>query len=266
MNAREIARGTARAAAIGMATGTVVTVAGTIVLIGLEAVIARSRRYAHPELGTGMRTTVGEATAPPVRIVLLGDATAAGVGVDRVADSVGGQLATLLAGTGRRVELSSVAVAGSQGSDLHTQVARALLGPRPDIAVVLIGSDDAVHLVRPADAALHLGAAVRRLTEAGVAVVAGTCPDLGAARAIAQPLRWVVGRLGRRLGSAQIQGVLDGGGTPVDLAGRTGTVFRADPGTLCWDRYHPSADGYRVWAHALYPAVYAAATAVSRDG
>jgi lysophospholipase L1-like esterase len=42
---------------------------------------------------------------------------------------------------------------------------------------------------------------------------------------------------------------------PVDLAEQTGAVFRADAGTYCHDGYHPSADGYRVWAHALLPAV-----------
>jgi lysophospholipase L1-like esterase len=41
----------------------------------------------------------------------------------------------------------------------------------------------------------------------------------------------------------------------VDLGEETGAVFRADAGTLCYDGFHPSADGYRVWAHALYPAV-----------
>ena len=45
------------------------------------------------------------------------------------------------------------------------------------------------------------------------------------------------------------------GGVVVDLAAETGPVFRADAGTLCYDGFHPSADGYRVWAHALYPAV-----------
>ena len=45
------------------------------------------------------------------------------------------------------------------------------------------------------------------------------------------------------------------GGVPVDLASIAGPVFRADAGTLCHDGYHPSADGYRVWAHALMPAV-----------
>jgi lysophospholipase L1-like esterase len=45
----------------------------------------------------------------------------------------------------------------------------------------------------------------------------------------------------------------------VDLALETGLVFRADAGTFSYDGYHPSADGYRVWAHALLPAVAAAA-------
>ena len=78
-----------------------------------------------------MRSSVGPAGKPPLRLVLLGDSTALGVGVDRVADTVGGQLAALLAEApgGRRVELSSVAVAGSRSADLATQVARALVGP-----------------------------------------------------------------------------------------------------------------------------------------
>ncbi|HKS99605.1 MAG TPA: SGNH/GDSL hydrolase family protein, partial [Rugosimonospora sp.] len=78
-------------------------------------------------------------------------------------------------------------------------------------------------------------------------------------RAIAQPLRQLTGLYGRRIAQAQITAVLQAGGVPVDLAGRTGAVFRADAGTLCPDGYHPSADGYRVWAHALYPAVADAA-------
>jgi lysophospholipase L1-like esterase len=215
-----------------------------------------------------MRTSIGPAGAPPLRLVLLGDSSALGVGVERVADTVGGHLAELLAGgpatDGRRVELSSVAVAGSRGGDLATQVARALLGERPDVAVILVGTNDATGLRRPADAAAYLAGAVRRLRDAGVAVVVGTCPDLGAVRAFAPPLRQIVGLLGRRVARAQAEAVTEAGGVPVDLAGRAGPVFRADAGTLCHDGLHPSADGYRVWAHALYPAVAEAAGVVSR--
>ncbi|MDI1460422.1 SGNH/GDSL hydrolase family protein [Catellatospora sp. KI3] len=268
-----MARKLGKAAVITLVAGTV----GGAALLAAEAVIARTRRYAKPELGLALRTTVGGETLPPLRLVLLGDSAALGVGVDRVVDTVGGQLATLLAagesgepgqgprrGSARQVALSSVGVAGSRSSDLATQVARCLLGDRPDVAVILVGGNDAITLRRPSDAAAYLGAAVRRLRESGVEVVVGTCPDLGAARAIAPPLRQVVGWLGRRVSRAQVRAVHAAGGAVVDLALETGPVFRADPNTLSADRYHPSADGYRVWAYALLPAVAHAAGVTPR--
>jgi lysophospholipase L1-like esterase len=232
------------------------TVGGAAILAG-QAMLARSRRYAQPDLRLAMRASLGGSGAAPLRLVLLGDSTALGVGVERVTDTVGGQLATLLADApgGRRVELSSVAVSGSRSGDLGTQVARALVGTRPDVAVILVGGNDAIHFTPPADAAEDLASAVRRLRGAGVAVVVGTCPDLGAARAFPPPLRQLVGWQARRLGRAQTVAVNNAGGVPVDLAALTGAVFRADAGTYCHDGYHPSADGYRVWAHALLPAV-----------
>jgi lysophospholipase L1-like esterase len=129
---------------------------------------------------------------------------------------------------------------------------------------VLIGQNDATGLRSPEESAAYLAAAVRRLRDAGVQVVVGTCPDLGAVRSVAPPLRQVTGWLGRRMARAQARAVEEAGGVVVDLGEETGAVFRADAGTLCYDGFHPSADGYRVWAHALYPAVAEAAMASGR--
>ncbi|MEV4509399.1 SGNH/GDSL hydrolase family protein [Dactylosporangium sp. NPDC049525] len=241
-----------------MATVTVIagTVGGAAVLAA-QAMAARTRSYAKPDMRLAMRSAVGAVGKPPMRLVLLGDATALGVGVDRVADTVGGQLAALLAeGTaGRRVELSSVAVAGSRSADLATQVARALVGPAPDVAVILVGTNDVTHFGRGSDAAEYLGSACRRLRDAGIPVVVGTCPDFGALRAFAPPLRQLLGWRSRSVARQQAATAGAAGAVVVDLAARTGAVFRADAGTLCHDGFHPSADGYRVWAHALLPAV-----------
>ncbi|GGN27670.1 lysophospholipase L1-like esterase [Actinoplanes campanulatus] len=249
-----------RAAATSLLAGAV----GGVALIAGEMLAAKARRYAKPTMGLALRTSMGPQSAPPLRLVLLGDSAAVGVGVEWLSDTVGGQLARLLADgsaeTGQRhVLLSSVGVAGSRSSDLATQVARSLLGDRPDVAVVLIGTFDAASGRGPEDAADHLGQAVRRLRSAGVQVVVGTCPDLGAARSMAPPLRQIAGLVGRRMARAQARAVTEAGGVVVDLAAETGAVFRADAGTLCYDGFHPSADGYRVWAHALYPAVSKAA-------
>src|SRR2546423_10046447 len=82
-----------------------------------------------------MRTSIGDAASPALRLVLLGDASALGVGVDRVADTVGGHLAELLAGgpaTNRRgIDLSSAAVAAAPGVAPPTPGARPPPGERP---------------------------------------------------------------------------------------------------------------------------------------
>ena len=249
-----------KAAATGLLAGTL----GGFALLAGEVLAAKARRYAKPTMGLALRTSMGRLSAPSLRLVLLGDSAAIGVGVEWLSETVGGQLARLLAegsaDTGERhVLLSSVGVAGSRSADLGTQVARALLGDKPDVAVVLIGAHDATSVRSPEEASGLLGQAVRRLRDAGVQVVVGTCPDLGALRSIAPPLRQVAGMLGRRMARAQAKAVLDAGGAVVDLGEETGAVFRADAGTLCYDGFHPSADGYRVWAHALYPAVAKAA-------
>ncbi|GAA3450160.1 SGNH/GDSL hydrolase family protein [Dactylosporangium matsuzakiense] len=235
---------------------------GGAAVLTAQAVVARTRNYAKPDMRLAMRSSIGGTGKPPMRLVLLGDATALGVGVDRVADTVGGQLAALLAegSAGRRVELSSVAVAGSRSSDLATQVARALVGPAPDVALVLVGTNDVTHLTGITEAAEHLGAACRRLYDANIPVVVGTCPDFGALRAFAPPLRQLLGLRSRRVARLQAAAAGAEGAVVVDLGARTGPVFRADEGTLCHDGFHPSADGYRVWAHALLPAIEEAAT------
>jgi lysophospholipase L1-like esterase len=259
---------TGLAGRIGRAAATTLlaSAVGGVALLAGEAIAAKGRRYAKPTMGLALRTSMGPSAAPALRLVLLGDSAAIGVGVEWLSETVGGQLARMLAeGTAetgeRHVLLSSVGVAGSRSTDLATQVARALLGDKPDVAVVLIGANDATGLRDPEDAADHLGAAVHRLRDAGVEVVVGTCPDLGAVRSIAPPLRQLAGILGRRVAKAQARAVTEAGGVVVDLGEETGAVFRADAGTLCYDGFHPSADGYRVWAHALYPAVEEAALA-----
>lgn len=131
-----------------------------------------------------------------------------------------------------------------------------------DLAVVLVGANDATHVTRLPAVRRDVEQAVRRLVAAGVRVVVGTCPDMGAARAIPRPLRSIVAARGRAVADAEREGVEAAGGTAVDLGRLTGPAFRADPATLSADLFHPSDRGYRLWTEALAPAVTAAATSV----
>lgn len=255
MKIRRAVRRFAKGAGIAFLAGSL----GGAALLAAEIVAARSRTYAKPDLGLTVRGSTGGKGRTPLRLMLLGDAIALGVGVEAAEQTLGGHLIRMLGDAGANVSVSTVAVAGARSSDLATQVARAQLAGRPDLAVIVVGTNDAIHLVRPGEAAACLATAVRRLRDGGAAVVVGTCPDLGAARAIAPPLRQLAGWYGRRIARAQANAARSAGATVVDLAGQVGPVFRADAGMLCHDRFHPSADGYRVIAYALYPAVAAAA-------
>lgn len=240
-----------------VSAGAVATAMAAAGVLATEAVVAVRREYVDPESAPAVDGAFGP-EGRDVRLVLLGDSTGAGVGVRTVGDSVGGQLALRLARRGWRVRLAGVAVSGSRCRDLGPQVSRALLG-RPDVAVICIGSNDALRGTTLAALRRDLAAAVTRLTEAGVQTVVAACPDLGAARSFAQPLRALAARRGRQVAAASTAVTTAAGGAAVDLGRLTGPIFRADPGTLSPDLFHPSADGYRLWAEVLQPTVEAAA-------
>ncbi len=203
---------------------------------------------------------------PAIKVVVLGDSSAAGYGVHRVEETPGALLASGVAERAdRRVHLRAFAKVGARSSDLADQVDRAV-PTGPDVAVVLIGVNDVTHQVRPAESVRHLTEGVRRLREAGAEVVVGTCPDLGTIEPVPPPLRQIARAWSRRLAAAQTIAVVEAGGRTVSLGTILGPEFAADPAVLFGpDRFHPSADGYRSLAEVLLPSTLAALGVVGED-
>ncbi|HEV7193440.1 MAG TPA: SGNH/GDSL hydrolase family protein [Jatrophihabitantaceae bacterium] len=190
---------------------------------------------------------------PPVRLVLLGDSSAAGYGVQRDRDTPGAQLAIAISSIVRRpVHITNVAVVGAQSRQLPAQVAE-LGRVSPDLAVIMIGTNDVTHRVKPADAVPYLADAVRELRKMGAEVVVGTCADLGTIRALAQPLRRYARHLSRRMARAQIVAVVAAGGRAVSLGDLLGPLFATQHELFSDDQFHPSAAGYAAAAEALLP-------------
>jgi lysophospholipase L1-like esterase len=190
-----------------------------------------------------------------LRLVLLGDSAAAGLGADSPLDTAGALLAQRLAeAADRPVKLVVVASVGARSADLDAQVTRALL-LRPHVAVVIIGVNDVTHLTRPQSAIRDLEHGVARLVDGGSEVIVGTCPDIGATRVIRQPLRSVARRLSRQLAAAQTIAVVEAGGRSVSL-GALGPHFEDNPEDMfAHDRVHPSSVGYEATAQVLLPAI-----------
>ena len=176
---------------------------------------------------------------PAIKIVLLGDSSAAGYGVDRVEETPGALLASGAAERAdRRVYLRAFAKVGARSSDLEGQLDRAL-PIEPDVAVILIGVNDVTHRVRPPPPSAPSPrpcAGSRRRTSRSLV---GTCPDLGTVKPIPPPLKQVARTWSRRMAAAQTIAVLEGGGRTVSLGSVLGPEFAAAPGAAVRPRPVP---------------------------
>ncbi len=254
-----VARRIAMAAAYG-GGGLGLLSAGAFGLIRAEAALAR-RAIGEPD-GTPPDTDGrygAHLGGEPLRLVVLGDSSACGLGVETPSQSPGAMLAAGVAeAAGRPVDVRVTAFVGAQSSDLSAQVEQ-VASTGPDLAMIMIGANDVTHRVRPPTAVRHLDHAVRRLRELGAEVVVGTCPDLGTVEPVPQPLRWIARRASRQLAAAQTIAVVEAGGRTVSLGDILGPEFAASPSEMFGpDRFHPSVAGYASAAAVMLPSMCAA--------
>ncbi|MEO6715502.1 MAG: SGNH/GDSL hydrolase family protein [Mycobacteriales bacterium] len=235
-------------------SGVLATAVTGIAVIGAEVVLAMRKTYLMGDSAPPVTGEFGKPEDPLVRLVMIGDSTAAGVGVSRTQDTIGAQVAMRLSSMGYHVKLSGVAISGSRAGDLAPQVGRALVMTEvPDIALIIIGGNDATHFTQLDDVGRSVEESVRRLREAGIGVVVATCPEMGAPN-FARPLRDIVSWRGRGVAAKTERAATRAGGLTVDLAREAGPIFKRDPQRLhSVDDFHPSAAGYRVWADAIIP-------------
>lgn len=257
------ARKIAMAAAYGGGGLGLVGAGAAGILVG-EAKLARraiGKPQGTPPTCDGVYGAPELAQVAPIGLALLGDSSAAGLGVHEAHETPGALLAAGLAeASGRPVRLRCVARVGAKSQDLQRQIDLVLrdASPPPDIAVVMVGANDVTHQVNVARAVRALDEAVRRLRAAGAEVVVGTCPDLGTIEPVAQPLRWIARRWSRQLAAAQTIAVVEAGGRTVSLGDLLGPEFASNPSAyFSADRFHPSAAGYASVATAVLPSVCA---------
>lgn len=245
-----------RAAQGAFVAGTGLAALGAASLGVLAAQIKTVRRRIGPQRGVPpyQDGRYGPRTGTSLRLAVLGDSVAAGLGAAEVRDTIGGIVAEDLSrATNRPVSLTNHAVIGARSTDLAQQVTRALAS-RPHLAIIVIGANDVTHAVRPRVATAHLRDAVVRLQVEGTRVIVGTCPDLGTVRPVVPPLKWVARTRSRRLACAQSEVVTSVGARAVDIADKLGPEFAANAETMFSpDLFHPSSLGYHRIAEHIRP-------------
>lgn len=181
-------------------------------------------------------------------LIIVGDSSAAGVGVSSQHEALAGQLAAALSARlpSHRLRWQLCARTGvttAQAIDLLAEAKPA------DVAVVVSGVNDVVAQVRPALALKHREQLLSALQHrCGVRhIVMTPVPPMHRFAGLPQPLRWVAGRDADALGRALADWAAGRAGVshpPFDLP-------MDDPRLLARDGFHPSALLYQRWGAAL---------------
>jgi lysophospholipase L1-like esterase len=212
----------------------------------------RARTPRLPEAaGADHGTAAGD--GPVIRLAVLGDSTAAGVGAERHEEALPGFLgAALAAVTGRPVAWRVAGRTGATARQVREEFAPGLAAEPADAVVLLAGVNDLLGL-RPLRRwerdVTDLVVAVR---EAGgpVPVLFAGMPHVHRFPSLPQPLRAVMGLRALamdhavRRAAARLPGVVHLRATAPGLN---------DERFYAADRFHPSAEGYRLWAGQLAP-------------
>ncbi|AYY12613.1 SGNH/GDSL hydrolase family protein [Actinobacteria bacterium YIM 96077] len=208
---------------------------------------------------------------PGVRLLVVGDSMAAGVGVDHHRSGFAGQLAERLStAVDRSVTWRVIARSGattrsttrklSQGAigvvDTKSEEATSAPDAPPDLVVVVVGINDLLRFRRIMDwrhDIEDLITTIRRVLGSDVPMGFSGMPPVWRFPALPQPLRAVLGMRARLMDRVLRESVSRCDAfcvtLPVDVIADAPHIFFAD------DRFHPSARGYSEVATAFLPQV-----------
>ena len=202
-------------------------------------VAARAARL--PEAAGPRQGQTGQ--GPALRVLILGDSSAAGVGVDHQDQALAGNLGRLLAAH-YRVSWQVHAVSGGTVASTHRLLSATTVHDA-NVAVVALGVNDAKNGVPISRWRTGYGSLISRLqTDFGIrhTFVSGL-PPVGHFPLLPQPLRGVLGRRAVRFDQALEQLCAQHAGVtyvPLDL--------QMDTSKMAIDGFHPGAEVYAAWA------------------
>jgi lysophospholipase L1-like esterase len=180
----------------------------------------------------------------PLRLLVLGDSTAAGVGAATQDDALPGNLARQLAArTGRGVQWSAAGRNGATARDLVTDYLETAVAKRWDLVFLTIGANDALGLRTRSAFARDMRVILNALTAVSPVVLVSSLPAFGRFELLPNPLRFNLYLHSRSLEDAARSVV-----AAFDTAHMSPPPPPYTEGFFATDLFHPSASGYRDWA------------------
>ena len=207
----------------------------------------------------GLIGGAGSRTAKPLRLLVVGDSTAMGTGVQKLEEGLPGQLGRVLTARTAAADAADTAAVGgvawravgrngATAAEVLAEFSSAAVAAHFDLAVVLVGWNDALRLRPGNEFSRALGRLLDRLHSASpdARLVVVAPPMFGRFAALPNPLRWALGRHARGLTRRAEQ---------VARARSAAVAPGFDGRSVASDRFHPDATGYRELAAGIAAAL-----------
>ena len=183
----------------------------------------------------------------------LGDSLTSGVGANKYSQSYPYLLAQYLAGNDYQVTLKDYSVPGARTQDLLDGLLPGAIKANPDVVTILIGVNDIHGKISTQEFAANYEEILSRLTkETRAKIYIINIPFIGANSLIWQPHRYLYqartnefNKIIKQLASKYQVNYLD-------LYTSTYLLLRESGIHYSDDLFHPSAEGYKIWADLIY--------------
>lgn len=196
----------------------------------------------------------GDPDLPPLRLVFLGDSSVTAPGVEPLDHSWPRQMAMHIADQ-YHVEAISLAVGGSRVRDVLDKQVDAALEARPDIAYVVVGSNDAMRGTPIARFESDFARVVERLHATVPAIGLSGIGDLGAIPRLPEFARGVIRVRARAMDRAIARVSAKYPRTVKSNAWDVMATFAENPELFAGDLFHASAEGHLAFAQVGAPMV-----------
>ncbi|MCX7558904.1 SGNH/GDSL hydrolase family protein [Sulfitobacter sp. F26204] len=213
-------------------------------LLVAQALHVRRSAQNLPEAAGPRRGTSG--MGPPLKLAIIGDSSAAGVGVAQQSRALSGQLVQIL-GAYFSVEWQLDAQSGSTTPSTISRLTQSTSRPL-DVIVIGLGVNDVTRLTRTGKWITQQKTLIDRLRTLHNPkhIYISGLPPMGDFPLLPHPLRWILGRHARRLERhrrAWLATCPDCTLVPFDLPLR--------PDMMASDGFHPAAITYTLWAKEM---------------
>lgn len=199
-----------------------------------------------PKLPDAALPWTGSVAGPnPVRLLVLGDSTAAGVGADAQADALPGNLArNIHERFGRGTTWRAVGRNGATAHDIVTDYLDEATDAPADLVFLSIGANDALGLRSRGDFRRDVVSITQTMRRANptALILVSLMPRFDRFAALTQPLKWNLALHASSLDAGARAGVAE---MPAVFAIPKPIPYT--PEFWASDRFHPSAEGYRQW-------------------